>query len=125
MGPQMVTSPKRDSESAHSSFTEIPVRDTSVNSNPAADLPPDAGTTISPNASMTEDVLMAARNKLASSVATYNTFRPLSADREGDYSFEDDMEYNKYDRHIRSYDNARNKSTRSSFRSSYLYPHRI
>jgi len=72
---------------------------------------------------------MAARNKLASSVAAYNTFRPLSADRESEYSFDDDSTLDfKYDRHVRSYDNARTKAPRSTaFRSSYLstYPHRI
>ena len=104
----------------------MPVRDT-ANTNHAPEVQPEVLVEHSPSiSSVTEDVLMAARNKLASSVAAYNTFRPLSADRESDYSFEEDMDY-KYDRHIRSYDNARNKGNRStgSFRSSYLYPHRI
>ena len=72
--------------------------------------------------SMTEDILMAARNKLASSVAAYNTFRPLSAEEYTAY--DDDMDY-KYDRQFRSFDNARNKPRSASFRSSYLYPHRL
>ena len=111
-----------------SGFTELPVRDNAMNGNSlSTDLPTDLMGSHSPTPPTTEDVLLAARNKLATSVAAYNTFRPLSADRDSDYSFEDDMDY-KYDRHIRSYDNARNKAGRgSSFRSSYLssYPHRI
>ncbi|XP_060570566.1 uncharacterized protein LOC132728879 isoform X2 [Ruditapes philippinarum] len=128
--PQMTSSssPKKEVDSSHSSFTELPVRDTAMNGNSLnTDLPTDLLSSHSPTPPTTEDVLLAARNKLATSVAAYNTFRPLSADRDSDYSYEEDMDY-KYDRHIRSYDNARNKAGRgSSFRSSYLssYPHRI
>ncbi|XP_045189123.2 uncharacterized protein LOC123546700 isoform X2 [Mercenaria mercenaria] len=125
--PQKTSSPKKETESSHSSFTELPVRDTANGNSHSSDMPSDLLGSHSPATPTTEDVLMAARNKLASSVAAYNTFRPLSADRDSDYSFEDDMDF-KYDRHIRSYDNARNKAGRgSTFRSSYLssYPHRI
>lgn len=110
-----------------SGFTELSVRDTGSVSGLGSDLTSDVRSSHSPSGPSTEDVLMAARNKLASSVAAYNTFRPLSAERDTDYSFDDDgsLDY-KYDRHVRSFDNARNKSVRgSTFRSSYLYPHRI
>lgn len=104
----------------------MPVRDTANGNSLTSELPPEVRGTHSPVTPSTEDVLLAARNKLASSVAAYNTFRPLSTDRDSDYSFEDDIDF-KYDRHIRSYDNARNKAGRgATFRSSYLsYPHRI
>lgn len=110
-----------------SGFTELPVRDSASVTSLTTDLNTDVLSTHSPSGPTTEDVLMAARNKLASSVAAYNTFRPLSADRDSDYSFDDEVPLDfKYDRHVRSYDNARNKSVRgSTFRSSYLYPHRI
>ena len=108
-------------------FTELPVRDTGSVSSLGTDLSNDVRNTLSPGTPTTEDVLLAARNKLASSVAAYNTFRPLSADRDSDLSYDDDLPLDlKYDRHVRSYDNARNKSIHgSSFRSSYLYPHRM
>ncbi|KAL4231227.1 hypothetical protein ACF0H5_008809 [Mactra antiquata] len=127
--PQMTASPKKEIDSKNSSFTDIPVRDTTNGNSIAAELPAEVRVGgLSPVAPSTEDVLLAARNKLASSVAAYNTFRPLSADRDSDYSFEEDMDF-KYDRHIRSYDNARSKPARTSgstFRSSYLsYNHRI
>ncbi|WAR21922.1 DOT3-like protein [Mya arenaria] len=127
--PQMTSSPKKEAESNHSSFTELPVRDTIGNgsTNHVTDAVSDARSALSPSSQTTEDVLMAARNKLATSVAAYNTFRPLSADRESEFSYDDDISLDfKYDRHVRSYDNARTKSARgSSFRSSYLYPHRM
>lgn len=126
--PQLAASPKKDTDSNHSSFSELPVRDTGTRLEPlSGDNQSEVRTSHSPSVGlMTEDVLMAARNKLASSVAAYNTFRPLSADRESDFSYDEDMDF-KYDRHIRSYDNARNlKSNRpGSFRASYLYPHRM
>ncbi|KAH3787137.1 uncharacterized protein LOC127841274 [Dreissena polymorpha] len=123
--PQMTSSPQKETESSHSSFSELPVRDIAASG--ASNHVIDHTGSISPVAPSTEDVLMAARNKLASSVAAYNTFRPLSADREPEYAYEDDMTLDyKYDRHMRSYDNARNKTTRTAtFRSSYLYPHRM
>lgn len=137
--PTVTPSPKKENESAHSSFSELPVRD----SNPGSSVDvisenvrhspmtstvtrhsplTSTMTRLSPvTSSMTEDILMAARNKLASSVAAYNTFRPLSAEEYSTY--DDDMDY-KYDRQFRSFDNARNKQRSASFRSSYLYPHR-
>ena len=101
-------------------FSEIPVRDNS--SVLTADVISDNASHSPVTSTVTEDILMAARNKLASSVAAYNTFRPLSADEYSTY--DDDVDY-KYDRQFRSYDNARNKPRSASFRSSYLYPHRL
>lgn len=118
--PTVTASPKKENESGHSSFSEIPVRDNS--SVLTADVISDNASHSPVTSTVTEDILMAARNKLASSVAAYNTFRPLSADEYSTY--DDDVDY-KYDRQFRSYDNARNKPRSASFRSSYLYPHRL
>ncbi|KAL3864026.1 hypothetical protein ACJMK2_005738 [Sinanodonta woodiana] len=111
--PNVTSTPIRDSKD--SSFSDVPVRDRNS--------PPILLETDDIQSPRTQDVLVAARNKLANSAASattlYNTFRPVTAD--GDLSFDDDFDY-RYERNYRSLDNTRNKPR--NYRS-YLYSHRM